>query len=675
MEERVVISLRGVIFETFERTLTRFPHTLLGNPAMRARFFDPVRREFCFDRSQHIFDAILFYYQSSGILSRPSNVKEDEFEEELRYFGIYDGIAALKATPSELKPINEDCIQRRIWQLLENPSSSYTSKIIAHVSFLVIVMSSVTFCIETVSVNTSYDHNAFGRLMPGSIWFILEWIYVSWFILEYFGRIIGAPIKRNFLTSTSGVIDFISIGSHFVLIALSHDNFNSLTSPFIRLFRTLQMIRILKLSRHFKSMLLLARSLHYCGNQICSLLLFLIINCLCCGTLLYYSEKDDNPECFRSIFDSLWYCIVSMTTVGYGDVVPITTLGKIMGFVSIILGVLTLFYIFIPVYLLYFSVLYEVSVLQGDNTAEAPAQIAVETNEETARLLTNVRTPNDEERANIPANSLPFQYHPTNANNEERIVSSSSVISPSSQSLGGHSTSNSNENTPRAYQTQMISQLFQSNASNPTRRQSICQAPQPTSRAATRRLSVSQQNYFSTGAFSEESIIRKVKVDYTRKISLCTEPFSYVSGDRSTLTTSPCAPFYGQKAGFLSEPSSSQDSITSNQTVFQDLRKRRKLAIVPGNLANSFHKCEESEKHHRVRRFSEHQKPPTPILSESLQKYNSFDHWTHSPVRSPKLPPVADHEEEQEPNTGLFIPTFPHSSDGSKKQQPDKDSC
>ena len=82
--ERVIINVSGLRVETQLRTLERFPDTLLGDPARRDRYFDPLRNEYFFDRNRPSFDAILYYYQSAGRLRRPINVPLDVFSEEVR---------------------------------------------------------------------------------------------------------------------------------------------------------------------------------------------------------------------------------------------------------------------------------------------------------------------------------------------------------------------------------------------------------------------------------------------------------------------------------------------------------------------------------------------------------------------------------------------------------------
>ena len=88
--QRVLINISGLRFETQLGTLAQFPNTLLGDPAKRLRYFDPLRNEYFFDRNRPSFDGILYYYQSGGRLRRPVNVSLDVFADEIRFYQLGD---------------------------------------------------------------------------------------------------------------------------------------------------------------------------------------------------------------------------------------------------------------------------------------------------------------------------------------------------------------------------------------------------------------------------------------------------------------------------------------------------------------------------------------------------------------------------------------------------------
>jgi len=117
--ERVTINISGLRFETHQSTLERFPSTLLGNQARRSTFYDHSRDEYVFDRNRPSFDAILYYYQSSGRLRRPANVPIDIFIDELDFYEIDPNtIEKYRAEEGFLrdkpKPMPKSSFQRKV---------------------------------------------------------------------------------------------------------------------------------------------------------------------------------------------------------------------------------------------------------------------------------------------------------------------------------------------------------------------------------------------------------------------------------------------------------------------------------------------------------------------------------------------------------------------------------
>ncbi|XP_035168729.1 potassium voltage-gated channel subfamily A member 7-like, partial [Oxyura jamaicensis] len=153
--ERVAINVAGRRFETLGRTLRRFPDTLLGDPRRRRRFFDPQRREYFFDRHRGAFGAVLYYYQSGGRLRRPPDVPLDVFLEELRFYQLgaeAEGrVREAEGLGTEVvRPLPRGRLRRRAWLLCEHPESSPAARAVALLSVLVILVSIVVFCLETL---------------------------------------------------------------------------------------------------------------------------------------------------------------------------------------------------------------------------------------------------------------------------------------------------------------------------------------------------------------------------------------------------------------------------------------------------------------------------------------------------------------------------------------------
>ncbi|XP_038557856.1 potassium voltage-gated channel subfamily A member 1 [Micropterus salmoides] len=360
--ERVVINVSGLKFETQLKTLTQFPDTLLGDPDKRIRYFDPLRNEYFFDRNRPSFDAILYFYQSGGRLKRPVNVPFDIFSEEVKFYELGEE-AILKFredegfVKEEEKPLPEDEFKRQIWLLFEYPESSSPARGIAVVSVLVIVISIVIFCLETLPEfrdekeylqprhNSSQPDHGFTPF--NDPFFIVETVCIIWFSFEIIVRFFASPSKPAFFKNIMNSIDIVSILPYFITLGtdLAQHQGNgqqAMSFAILRIIRLVRVFRIFKLSRHSKGLQILGHTLRASMRELALLIFFLVIGVILFSSAVYFAEADEPTSQFTSIPDAFWWAVVTMTTVGYGDMKPITVGGKIVGSLCAIAGVLTI---------------------------------------------------------------------------------------------------------------------------------------------------------------------------------------------------------------------------------------------------------------------------------------------------------------------------------------------
>uniref|UniRef100_A0A3Q3GSW2 Potassium voltage-gated channel, shaker-related subfamily, member 4 n=1 Tax=Labrus bergylta TaxID=56723 RepID=A0A3Q3GSW2_9LABR len=360
--ERVVINVSGLKFETRLKTLTQFPDTLLGDPDKRIRYFDPLRNEYFFDRNRPSFDAILYYYQSGGRLKRPANVPFDIFSEEVKFYELGEE-AILKFredegfVKEEEKPLPEDEFKRQIWLLFEYPESSSPARGIAVVSVLVIVISIVIFCLETLPefrdekeylqprVNSTQPDHGFTPF--NDPFFIVETVCIIWFSFEIIVRFFASPSKPAFFKNIMNTIDIVSILPYFITLGTDlaqhqENGQQAMSFAILRIIRLVRVFRIFKLSRHSKGLQILGHTLRASMRELALLIFFLVIGVILFSSAVYFAEADEPTSQFTSIPDAFWWAVVTMTTVGYGDMKPITVGGKIVGSLCAIAGVLTI---------------------------------------------------------------------------------------------------------------------------------------------------------------------------------------------------------------------------------------------------------------------------------------------------------------------------------------------
>jgi len=160
----------------------------------------------------------------------------------------------------------------------------------------------------------------------------LEWIFTVIFSIEYILRINICKKPRKYVLSWWGIIDLFSILPSFLSLFFAGYQYLLV----IRIFRLLRIFRILKLVRYSSESLILIRALRDSTRKIVIFLFVVLSTMIFMGTLMYVVEGGCNG--FTSIPQSIYWAIVTITTVGYGDIVPITVIGKIISSISMLIG-------------------------------------------------------------------------------------------------------------------------------------------------------------------------------------------------------------------------------------------------------------------------------------------------------------------------------------------------
>lgn len=184
-----------------------------------------------------------------------------------------------------------------------------------------ILISVITFSVETIP-----DLKPQTRTILKSI----ELFSIIVFTIEYVLRIFVADSKPKFIFSFFGIIDFLAILPFYLSFGVDLRSLRALR--FLRLFRILKLVRYNKAISHFTFAIKSAKE---------EILLFIFITLILIyfsAIGIYYFENEAQPEHFSSIFDSLWWAIITLTTVGYGDVYPITVGGRVFTFFILMIG-------------------------------------------------------------------------------------------------------------------------------------------------------------------------------------------------------------------------------------------------------------------------------------------------------------------------------------------------
>ncbi|CAO3600716.1 unnamed protein product [Absidia cylindrospora] len=241
-------------------------------------------------------------------------------------------------------------LKQSLYLLLEEPSSSraaFWTNVV--VSFL-IVSSAVMTTIETIPAFRSAESNR--------VWFHLESTMVALFTLEYILRLFAhsdsLQMLKRFIIAPISIIDFISIIPFYIEVIAQRDTTYEFRFTILRLFRLLRLFKTYKYSNAIiMTIEVMMVALRRSGDALSALFFFLVTCVVLFSTLLYFAERgtwdesmetfvdpDGNPSAFDSIPAAFWFVLVTITTTGYGDMVPTTFIGKLVTFPAMMFGVL-----------------------------------------------------------------------------------------------------------------------------------------------------------------------------------------------------------------------------------------------------------------------------------------------------------------------------------------------
>lgn len=177
------------------------------------------------------------------------------------------------------------------------------------------------------------------RSIYSNEFYVFEAISIGIFSIEYLYRIVYAYRKSKmkgamgYITSLFGIIDLISIIPFFL------NQFTKIDGRFLRILRLFRLTRIFKLGRDSSSLKLFIKALGAVRSELKFTLFLSILTILFSASAIYYLENAAQPEKFSSISESIWWATVSLATVGYGDVYPITIGGKIFASIISLVGI------------------------------------------------------------------------------------------------------------------------------------------------------------------------------------------------------------------------------------------------------------------------------------------------------------------------------------------------
>jgi voltage-gated potassium channel len=166
----------------------------------------------------------------------------------------------------------------------------------------------------------------------GTYFKVAEWILIILFTLEYFVRVWVIKKKAGYIFSFFGLVDLLSIGSFYLSIFFP----GSRPLLMLRAIRLLRIFRIYQLTHYLSESAILGKAMIRSLKRITVFLSVLIVIVVILGTIMYVVEHGENG--FETIPKSIYWAIVTITTVGYGDITPVTIMGKMIASIIMMLG-------------------------------------------------------------------------------------------------------------------------------------------------------------------------------------------------------------------------------------------------------------------------------------------------------------------------------------------------
>ncbi|XP_078143465.1 voltage-gated potassium channel regulatory subunit KCNG4-like [Centroberyx gerrardi] len=374
-------------------TLEDFPQSRLGRLGLCTTLeevtglcddYDETRREFFFDRDPTAFRVILNFL-ARGKLRLLREICNVALHGELEYWGISMGqmepccrhrMMCRMEEVAEQQSKEEEWKRKRmqprapavkatglcgllntLGEAVENPHSGMAGKVFACLSVIMVVVTVISLCISTMPDRQQEQ----GQCSPKCrSMFVVESVCVAWFTLEFVVRFSHAQNKLDFVRGPLNIIDAIAILPYYVSLFVDlrdqsmqdvgHGAGRSSLDKLgliLRVMRALRILYVMRLARHSLGLQTLGLTMQRSMTDFGLLLLFVCVAVTLFSPLVHLAESELAPTAarspqlsFSSIPASYWWSIISVTTVGYGDMVPRSIPGQLVALMSILSGVL-----------------------------------------------------------------------------------------------------------------------------------------------------------------------------------------------------------------------------------------------------------------------------------------------------------------------------------------------
>ncbi|XP_033758088.1 potassium voltage-gated channel subfamily C member 3-like [Pecten maximus] len=389
MDSRMVFNIRGSRFETLKSTLSKAPGKLLKQLDTGSEYYDPGKQEYFFDRDPDIFNSVLNMC-NTGLLHIPKHICTRLFRSEMMFWGVSttkistccwgtyfkedeeaEVIEHLQETNKQVNEMSQslkkDSARYKFWITIEDPESSLIAKMWFTFYMAVVVVSSITLCLWTMDAFRAdhylsiYQPDTFAefrnssekwmRLMltdPILSVLIIDALCMLIFTFEFVVHVLISPRKRLLLKRPINIVTILVIVVMWIGFVLEFTKEKMAASSSTRHFffacKALTMGRLLlflRLGNQFRALRVLIKSIRASLFELLLMILTFAIAALIFGNMMFFVQLEE-MDGKDNLFIWVWWAIITMTTVGYGDYFPTTLLGYVVGVTCAICGVVIL---------------------------------------------------------------------------------------------------------------------------------------------------------------------------------------------------------------------------------------------------------------------------------------------------------------------------------------------
>jgi voltage-gated potassium channel len=226
-------------------------------------------------------------------------------------------------------------LRKQIAEVLDPSSSgSRLGRAISSCIILLILLNVIAVALGTIeSFATNYARLLNSFELFSILVFSVEYVMRLWVCIE--NPSFASPIlgRLRFALTPAAIIDFLAVAPFYIPFVFTFD------LRFVRMFRLFRLLRIFKIGRYSQALRSVTTVFRTKKEELAVSFVAILILLIIASCLIYYAERDAQPTAFSSIPDSMWWTVLTLTNVGYGETHPITPLGKLMGAVVAIIGI------------------------------------------------------------------------------------------------------------------------------------------------------------------------------------------------------------------------------------------------------------------------------------------------------------------------------------------------